>query len=123
MATDAPLSAKYLERLAARALFALARTGSTYSNGSGDYAIAFSTHPAVRVRSDGRAVPQSRAVLMTDALSDLFAAAMDATEEAVYNSLLRASDTTANGRTVKALPVDDVRRLIERSRASFVDAR
>lgn len=123
MATDAPLTAKDLERLAARALFALARTGSTYSNGSGDYAIAFSTHPAVRVRSDGRAVPQPRAVLMTDAVSDLFAAAMDATEEAVYNSLLRASDTTANGRTVKALPVDDVRRLIERSRASFIDAR
>jgi D-aminopeptidase len=115
VATDAPLASTDLERLAARALFALARTGSSYSNGSGDYAIAFSTHPGVRIRSEGRAVPQSRAVLMTDALSDLFVAAMDATEESVYNSLLRASDTTANGRTVKALPVDEVRRIVAQS--------
>ena len=95
VATDAPLDARDLERLAARAVFALARTGSTYSNGSGDFAIAFSTHPSLRVRPEDGA-PQSRMVLPTDAVSGLFEAALDATEEAVYNSLLKATDTTSN---------------------------
>jgi D-aminopeptidase len=103
VATDAPLDARDLERLAARAIFALARTGSTYSNGSGDFAIAFSTEPSLRVT--GAAGPQPRTVLPTDAVSGLFAAVLDATEEAVYNSLLRATDTTGNGRTVRALPI------------------
>ena len=86
VATDAPLDARDLERLAARAIFALARTGSTYSNGSGDFAIAFSTHPSLRVTTaDG---PQPRTVLPTDGVSALFEAVLDATEEAVYNSLL-----------------------------------
>ena len=89
VATDAPLDARNLERLAARAIFALARTGSTYSNGSGDFAIAFSTHPSLRVRptTDG---PQPRTVLPTDGVSGLFEAVLDATEEAVYNSLLES---------------------------------
>ena len=88
VATDAPLDARDLERLAARAIFALARTGSTYSNGSGDFAIAFSTHPSLRVTAaDG---PQPRTILPTDAVSGLFEAVLDATEEAVYNSLLQS---------------------------------
>ncbi|HVL68272.1 MAG TPA: P1 family peptidase [Vicinamibacterales bacterium] len=112
VATDAPLDARDLERLAARAIYAMARTGSTFSNGSGDFAIAFSTHPSLRV--SGGATPQSRTILPTDALSGLFEAAMDATEEAIYNSLLKASDTTGNGRTVRALPVDELRALLKK---------
>jgi D-aminopeptidase len=112
VATDAPLDARALERLAARAIFALARTGSTYSNGSGDFAIAFSTHPSLRVTS--AAGPQPRTILPTDSASDLFEAVMDATEEAVYNSLLRAVDTAGNGRTVRALPVDALRALLRK---------
>jgi D-aminopeptidase len=104
VATDAPLDARDLERLAARAIFALARTGSTFSNGSGDYAIAFSTAAGNRVSATNG--PQPRIVLPTDAVSGLFEAAMDATEEAVYNSLLKAVDVTGNGRTVRALPLD-----------------
>jgi D-aminopeptidase len=112
VATDAPLDARDLQRLAARAIFALARTGSTYSNGSGDFAIAFSTHASLRV-SDGLA-PQPRTVLPTDAVSGLFEAVLDATEEAVYNSLLKATDTTGNGRTVRAIPIDELKVILKR---------
>jgi D-aminopeptidase len=109
VATDAPLDARDLTRLAARAIFALARTGSTYSNGSGDFAIAFSTHPSLRVTTASG--PQQRTVLPTDSVSSLFEAALDATEEAVYNSLLKAVDTTANGQTVRALPLERLKEL------------
>ena len=112
VATDAPLDARNLERLAARAVFALARTGSTYSNGSGDFAIAFSTHPSLRVTST--AGPQPRTILPTDGVSGLFEAALDATEEAVYNSLLKAMDTTGNGRTIRALPIEPLRALLKK---------
>jgi D-aminopeptidase len=110
VATDAPLDARDLKRLAARAIYALARTGSTYSNGSGDFAIAFSTHPSLRVTTSTG--PQSRTVLPTDSVSGLFEAVMDATEEAVYNSLLKATDTTGNGRTVEAIPLDRLKSLL-----------
>ena len=110
VATDAPLDARDLKRLAARAIYALARTGSTYSNGSGDFAIAFSTHPSLRVT--GAANPQPRTILPTEGISGLFEAVMDATEEAVYNSMLKAVDTTGNGRTVRALPVDALKHLL-----------
>ena len=112
VATDAPLDARDLERLAARAIFALARTGSTYSNGSGDFAIAFSTHSSLRVTN--ATAPQSRTVLPTDSVSGIFEAVMDATEEAVYNSLLRAVDTAGNGRTVRALPIDQLRSTLKK---------
>ena len=105
VATDAPLDARDLVLSCARAIDALARTGSTYSNGSGDFAIAFSTHASLRVTN--AAGPQPRTVLPTDSISGLFEAVMDATEEAVYNSLLKAVDTTGNGRTVRVLPIDD----------------
>jgi D-aminopeptidase len=104
VATDAPLDTRDLKRLAARAIFALARTGSTYSNGSGDFAIAFSTHRSLRVTAADTL--QARTLLTTDNVSPLFEATLDATEEAVYNSLLKATDTTANGRTVPAIPID-----------------
>lgn len=112
VATDAPLDARTLERLAARAIYAMARTGSTYSNGSGDFAIAFSTHASLRV-TDAR-TPQARTVLPSDAVSPLFEAVLDATEEAIYNSLLRATDTTSNGRTVRALPIAEVRNALKK---------
>jgi D-aminopeptidase len=108
VATDAPLSAHDLERLAARALFGLARTGSSFSNGSGDYAIAFSTAPERRVRP-GALAPRTVVELPAEALSPLFEAALEATEEAVLNALLRATTLTGSGRTVEAIPIDRVR--------------
>jgi len=112
VATDAPLDARDLKRLAARAIFALARTGSTYSNGSGDFAIAFSTDRTNRVTATNG--PQPRTFLTTEGVSGLFEAVLDATEEAVYNSLLKATTTTANGRTIQALPVDALRDLLKK---------
>lgn len=113
VATDAPLDARDLKRLAARAVFGLARTGSSYSNGSGDFAIAFSTHPSLRT-TFGAEAPATRTVLPTDGVSPLFQAALEATEEAVYNSLLRATTTTGRGTTVEALPVDRVRAILQK---------
>ena len=112
VATDAPLDARTLQRLAARAIFAMARTGSTYSNGSGDFAIAFSTHPSQRVT--GAAAPVSRMVLPTEGVSGLFEAVLDATEEALDNSLLKATDVIAAGRTVPAIPIDQLRALLQK---------
>jgi D-aminopeptidase len=111
VATDAPLDARDLKRLAARAVFGLARTGSSFSHGSGDYAIAFSADPGMRSRMGERS-PAARAILPSDAVSPLFQAALEATEEAVYNSLFRATGMTGNGRTVDAIPLDRVRELL-----------
>jgi D-aminopeptidase len=112
VATDAPLDARDLERLAARSIFAMARTGSTYSNGSGDFAIAFSTHPSLRVTAANG--PQPRTILPTDAVSGLFEAVLDATEEAIYNSLLKATTTTGNGRTIRAIPIDRLEQVMRK---------
>jgi D-aminopeptidase len=112
VATDAPVDARALQRLAARAVFALARTGSTYSNGSGDFAIAFSTHASQRVT--GATAPQQRLVLPPDSVSGLFEAVLDATEEAVDNSLLRATDVTANGRPVRAVPIEPLKAILKK---------
>jgi len=113
VATDAPLDARDLTRLAARALFGLGRTGSSYSNGSGDFAIAFSTSPEARYRN-GENTSRARALLPTDAVSPLFQAALEATEEAVYNSLFQATSVTGNGRTAEAIPIDRVRELLKK---------
>ena len=112
VATDAPLDARDLERLAARAIYAMARTGSTYSNGSGDFAIAFATHASLRVTA--AAGPQPRTVLTTESVSGLFEAVMDATEEAIYNSLFKAVDTIGSGRTVRALPIEPLKALLKK---------
>jgi D-aminopeptidase len=104
VATDAPLDPRNLERLARRALFGLARTGSTMSNGSGDYVIAFSTAESVRRRGSERT--RSIEELSNEALTPLFQAVAEATEEAIYNSLFRASTITFRGNTVEALPLD-----------------
>jgi len=108
IATDAPLDARDLKRLAARAVFGLARTGSSFSHGSGDYAIAFSTAPGLRTRM-GDATLTARTILPSDGVSALFQSALEATEEAVYNSLFRATTMTGGGRTIDAIPLDAVR--------------
>jgi D-aminopeptidase len=113
VATDAPLDARDLRRLAARAVFGLARTGSAYSNGSGDFAIAFSTSLEMRSRFNETA-PRARQVLPTDATSPLFEAALEATEEAVYNSLLKATTTTSRFGTAEAIPIDKLRDLLKK---------
>jgi D-aminopeptidase len=114
IATDAPVDARDLKRIAARGVYALARTGSTYSNGSGDFAIAFSTAEVNRVRAAASNGAQPRSFLTTEGVSGLFEATLDATEEAVDNSLLQATDVTANGRTIRALPIDKLSALLKR---------
>jgi len=110
IATDAPIDARNLKRLAARSMMGLARTGSAASNGSGDYAIAFSTASDVRLRtrtvSADQYSPREAKLLSNDAMSPLFLAVIEATEEAVYNSLFRATTTTGRNHTVEALPID-----------------
>ena len=113
VATDAPIDARDLSRLAARAIFGLARTGSSYSNGSGDYAIAFTTSPEMRSRF-GDTTARARKVLPPDAMSPLFEAALEATEEAVYNSLFQATPITSRAGTAAAIPIDRVRALLHR---------
>ena len=113
VATDAPLDARDLRRLAARAIFGLARTGSSYSNGSGDFAIAFSTSPQMRSRFNETA-PRPRMVLPTDATSPLFEAALEATEEAVYNALFQATTVRSAVGTAEAIPIERVRELLKR---------
>ena len=116
IATDAPLSDRQLERVAARAMMGLARTGSDASNGSGDYAIAFSTSTDVRRRPASGDIRSTR-WLADDAVSPVFLATIEATEEAIYNSLFRATDVTSGGRTVRAIPIDSVRAILARYRA------
>jgi D-aminopeptidase len=113
VATDAPLTSKDLKRLAARAVFGLARTGSSYSNGSGDFAIAFSTAPALRVRH-GSTAPLAYEVLPTDAVSPLFEMVLEATEEAVYNSLLKATTVRSATGTAESIPVEKVREILKK---------
>lgn len=116
IATDAPLSDRNLERLADRAFAGLARTGASMTNGSGDYAIAFSTHEGVRRTPERRAGVAETVELANSAMSPLFQAVIEATEEAIYNSLLMAEDIEyprADGHgVVRALPVEDIRRMV-----------
>jgi D-aminopeptidase len=111
VATDAPVDSRDLRRIAARAVFALARTGSSYSNGSGDYAIAFSTSPQVRTRF-GESTPRARTILPPDGVSPLFQAVLEATEEAVYNSLFKATTVTSRFGTAEAIPIEKVKGIL-----------
>jgi D-aminopeptidase len=113
VATDAPLDARDLARLGARAVFGLGRTGSAYSNGSGDFAIAFSTSPEMRSRFND-AAPRTRQVLPPDATSPLFEAALEASEEAVYNSLFQATAVRSRFGTAEAIPVERIKELLKR---------
>jgi D-aminopeptidase len=109
IATDAPLDSRNLTRLAKRAFMGLAKTGGIASNGSGDYVIAFSTHDSTRVAYQPTAATQMVEVLNNDNTSPLFMAAIEATEEAIINSLLAAKTTKGNKYgTVEALPIDKV---------------
>lgn len=109
-ATDAPLSDRNLKRLAARTMAGLARTGASMSNGSGDYAIAFSTAPAVRRTPARRSQAHAYPELPNQAMSPLFQAAIEATEEAIYNSLCMAETMSGfQGRTVHALPMESLK--------------
>lgn len=113
VATDAPLTSRNLERLGRRALLGLARTGSSGSNGSGDYVLAFSTSPQVR-RTSSRG-PRSIQDLPNDRMSGLFQATIEATEEAIYNSLLKATTVTGrDGRRAEALPVPETVEILRR---------
>ena len=110
VATDAPLSDRNLERLAARAIMGLARTGSSASNGSGDYALAFSTSAKVRRATTAQRLATEE--LGNEEMSALFEASVEATEEAIYNSLFMATTVTANGHTAEAIPLDKVRAVL-----------
>lgn len=109
VATDAPLDARNLKRLAKRAIFGLAKTGGIASNGSGDYVIAFSTAKDLRVPYQSADPLQSGKVLRNEAVSPLFLAVIEATEEAILNSLFAAADMKGYQQSdVKALPIDKV---------------
>ncbi len=112
VATDAPLSPRSLERLAKRAIMGLARTGSFAGNGSGDYVIAFSTAQSVRRRQGEdmgtvEDLPNSR-------MSALFEAVVEGTEEAIYNSILKATTVTGMGNTADALPIAETTELLRK---------
>ena len=109
VATDAPVDARNLRRIATRTMLGMARTGGSASNGSGDYAIAFSTSPDVRIRTLSpaeRTMPRTVRSLPNDAMSPIFQAVIEATEEAIYNSLFKATTMSGRGRTIEALPLD-----------------
>jgi D-aminopeptidase len=113
VATDAPLSDRNLERLAARAIMGLARTGSFAGNGSGDYVIAFSTAEEVRRSSDAERL--STTEIANEEMSALFQGVVEATEEAIYNSLLKATTVTGvNGTTADALPIRETLEVLRR---------
>jgi len=122
VATDAPVDDRNLERLAARAIMGLARTGASGSNGSGDYVIAFSTADEVRRRlappgagaTPAPPAPRATRQLANDDMSALFEAVIEATEEAIYNSMFMATSVTSRGRTVQAIPLDSVRTILRK---------
>lgn len=113
VATDAPLNARSLDRLGMRAMMGLARTGSFASNGSGDYVIAFSTDPDGRRPRSGVA-PVVAPSLTNEAMSPLFAATAEATEEAIYNAILKATTIESTRGRLEAIPLDDVKRILEK---------
>jgi len=109
VATDAPVDARNLERIAQRAMLGLAKTGGIASNGSGDYVIAFSSHPPLRIPHRPKDKTQTVTLLHNDEMSPLFMATIEATEEAILNSLFTAETMTgASQRSVPALPMDQV---------------
>jgi D-aminopeptidase len=113
IATDAPLDHRQLNRLAARSISGLARTGSAMTNGSGDYAIAFSTAAENRINAGD--AKRNVQVLGNDAMSPLFLGVIEATEEAIYNSLFKATTVTGKeNRTVEALPLEQTRTILRK---------
>lgn len=114
IATDAPLTSAYLKRLARRALIGLGRTGTPMTHGSGDFVIAFSTSEKVRIPADASR-EYEQTILKQSELTPLFQAVVEATEEAIYNSLFRAETMTGfRGTTVEAIPIGEVREILRR---------
>ena len=114
VATDAPLDSRNLERLAKRAFMGLAKTGGIASNGSGDYVIAFSNNTSVLIAHDSKTSTITTTVLRNDVITPLFMAAIEATEEAIINSLFMATDMKGKGgRTIEALPIHKVMPIIK----------
>jgi D-aminopeptidase len=116
VATDAPLSDRNLRRLAARAVMGLSRTGSSASNGSGDYVIAFSTNARVRRAFSAQRLTTDE--VANEEMSGLFEGVVEATEEAIYNSLFQATTVTGSGHTAEAIPLDKVRQILAKYRVS-----
>lgn len=112
IATDAPLSDRNLRRVASRAMMGLGRTGSSASNGSGDYILAFSTADSVRRTFDAPRLDTSE--LANEQMSAVFQASVEAVEEAIYNSIFMATTVSGNGETVEAIPLDRVREILRR---------
>ena len=114
VATDAPLDNRQLERVSKRAFMALAKTGSFATNGSGDYVIAFSVYPGNLIEGEE---PHTTTVVDNDQMSPIFAATVEATAEALWNSLFMATTTKGvNGRVVKELPVEEVVKMIKKEK-------
>ncbi len=113
VATDAPLDSRNLKRLAKRALLGIARTGGFYSNGSGDYCIAFSTAEELRTPYRTQEKTKKTEVLWNHQMSPLFLAAAEASEEAILNSLFKAQTMEGNGSKMEALPLDKLKELIK----------
>lgn len=113
VATDAPLTARNLDRVARRALMGLARTGSFASNGSGDYVIAFSTNPAVRKPRVSES-PVQVEVLVNESMTPLFAATAEATEEAIYNAIFKATTVSSSRGELRAIPIEDLVNILEK---------
>ncbi len=115
VATDAPLDARNLKRLASRAMLGLARTGGISSNGSGDYVIAFSTAPDLLIPHTSSSMLSGGKILRNDHMSPLFLAVIEATEEAILNSLFMARTMTgAGGTRIEALPIDKVLNILKK---------
>nr|WP_235861510.1 P1 family peptidase [Pontibacter flavimaris] len=118
VATDALVDARNLERMASRAMLGLAKTGGIASNGSGDYVIAFSTNPELRIPYTSGSKTQAVPILRNDDMSPLFMAVIEATEEAIINSLFKAETMTGkDGRQVEALPLNKVLKLLKKHHA------
>ena len=113
VATDAPLTARNLDRVARRAMMGLARTGSFASNGSGDYVIAFSTNPNVR-KPRVSEVPVPLEVLVNESMTPLFAATAEATEEAIYNAIFKATTISSSRGELRAIPLEDLMSVLEK---------
>lgn len=118
IATDAPLSSRNLQPLARRSFLAFGRVGSFSSNGSGDYSIAFCTHKGGRIPYEPNAIEENAPQVLNNFMSPLFLAVVEATEEAIYNSLFMAEDMVGqHGRTMKAPPIGETLKVLDGHKA------
>jgi len=114
LATDAPLNSRNLKRLAKRALLGIVRTGGFFTNGSGDYCIAFSTAKGLRISNRGDSPTRKIEILRNREMTALFLAAVEAAEEAILNSMFKAQDMEGkDGHKAEALPLDELKKIME----------